>query len=59
MDYDEIEDWIDNDEGLYIWWLGSHQSKRKFIDENCEEIVEAIRNVIEGNKPAHYLRYGG
>jgi hypothetical protein len=50
--------WIDNDEGLYSWWKSSRQSKRAFIKENREEIDAAIRNVTEGRKPAHYLRYG-
>lgn len=51
--------WIDNDEGLYNWWRSSRQSKREFIRENRAEIDQAIRNVTEGRKPAHYLAYGG
>lgn len=51
--------WIDNDEGLYCWWQASHQSKSAFIRANRAALTEAILNVREGRKPAHYLRYGG
>ena len=54
----EREQWIDNDEGLYSWWRSSGQSKRAFIKENKTEIDTAIQNVLGGNKPAHYLKYG-
>ena len=38
MDNRERSLWIDNDEGLYNWWLTSRQSKGKFIKENREEL---------------------
>lgn len=44
----DIEQWIDNDEGLYRWWRGERGSKREFI-----------KRVLHGTKPAHYLAYGG
>lgn len=50
--------WIDNDEGLYSWWKGSHQPKRQFIKENRNEIDRIIDNVANNKKPAHYLVYG-
>jgi hypothetical protein len=53
------EDWINNDEGLYDWWQSSGLSMRKFIEQNKDEIDAAIRNVTSGDKPAHYLKYGG
>jgi hypothetical protein len=56
---DERAEWIDNDEGLYDWWRESRQSKRAFIRENRAEIDAAIDNVTSGDKPAHYLKYGG
>jgi len=59
MNNTERIQWIDNDEVLYSWWRSSRQSKSKFIKENREEIDRCISNVTEGNKPAHYLRYGG
>ena len=55
----ELEQWIDNDEGLYSWWKGSRQSKRVFIQENRAELTRCIERVTSGRKPAHYLRYGG
>ena len=55
----DLRQWIDNDEGLYLWWKSSRQSKSAFIKENRDEIVAAVRNVTDGRKPAHYLRYGG
>lgn len=42
----ELEMWIDNDEGLYNWWRGSRQSKRKFIQENRSELKELIANQL-------------
>lgn len=53
----DIEQWIDNDEGLYNWWKSSRQSKREFIKENREELVRVIKKVTSGAKPAHYLAY--
>lgn len=58
MNNSEREQWIDNDEGLYNWWKSSKLSKRKFIQENRQEIDKAIENVTNGCKPAHYLEYG-
>lgn len=54
----EIAQWIDNDEGLYVWWKRSRLSKKNFIAENRDELVRAIRNVTDGKKPAHCLMYG-
>jgi hypothetical protein len=51
--------WIDNDEGLYVWWRASRKPKRTFIRENRAEIDRAIDSVLNGSKPAHYLAYGG
>lgn len=55
----DIEQWIDNDEGLYNWWRSSRQSKRLFIRDNRAELESCIRLVTDGSKPAHYLAYGG
>jgi hypothetical protein len=59
MSISDIEQWIDNDEGLYNWWKSSGQSKRAFIKENRTELEECIGKVTSGKKPAHYLEYGG
>ncbi len=58
MNDDDRAQWLDNDEGLYDWWRSSRQSKRAFIAANRAEITEAILNVTENRKPAHYLKYG-
>jgi hypothetical protein len=55
----EREQWIDNDEGLYDWWRRSGGAKREFIRANRGEIDAAIDRVLNGDKPAHYLKYGG
>jgi hypothetical protein len=59
MNDTERAQWIDNDEGLYDWWRSSRQSKRAFIRENRAEIDAAISPVVEGDKPAHWRKYGG
>lgn len=51
--------WINSDEGLYCLWQSSGLPMQRFIRENREDLDRAIRNVTEGRKPAHYLRYGG
>ena len=37
------EQWIDNDEGLYLWWKSTKLSKRKFIQENKAELDALIK----------------
>lgn len=70
----DIEQWIDNDEGLYNWWKSSRTSvvsrytgnttgsqpmnKREFIRQNRTELEACINRVLTGSKPAHYLAYG-
>lgn len=50
--------WIDNDEGLYNWWLSSGLPKGKFIKQNKQELDECILKMINHEKPYHYLAYG-
>jgi len=52
-------EWVLNDEGLYRWWRSERKPIRKFIRENRQALTEAINNMLNGTKPAHYLRYGG
>lgn len=54
----DLEDWIDNDEGLYDWWKSSKLSKRAFIKQNRSEIKAAIDAVMTGKKRQHHLKYG-
>lgn len=53
----DIEQWIDNDEGLYLWWKGSRMSKRTFIREYRHDLEACIQRVLSGDRPAHYLAY--
>lgn len=46
MNDTEREMWVDNDEGLYLWWRGSRQSKREFIRENRNALTEAIESAL-------------
>ena len=58
MNDEERRQWIENDEGLYLWKRSSRLPMRQFIRENRAEIDELIHNVVSGRKPAHYLAYG-
>lgn len=51
MNDTEREQWIDNDEGLYLWWKGSRQSMRAFVRENRAELDRAINRAL-GNEEA-------
>lgn len=59
MNDTERKQWIDNDEGLYDWYRSSGQTMREFLRTNRDEIDAAITPVVEGDKPAHHLKYGG
>ena len=54
----EIQQWIDNDEGLYNWYRFSRLSMNKFIKENREELETCINRVVSGERKPHYLIYG-
>jgi hypothetical protein len=43
----DVAQWIDNDEGLYLWWKRSRQSKRQFILDNKAELIACIRRVLD------------
>lgn len=55
----DIEQWIDNDEGLYRWFRSERTSKREFIRRNRAALEACIDAVLTGKKPAHFLAYGG
>lgn len=57
MNNRDREQWIDNDEGLYLWWLGSRLNKREFIRRNRNLIDDVIHKVTTNQRPAHYLAY--
>ena len=52
------EQWIANDEGLYLWQRRSGLGMRAFIRANRAEIDAAILPVLSGEKQAHHLIYG-
>lgn len=54
---EERENWVNNDEGLYLLQRHSRLSMRNFIRQNRELIDGCIDNVCSGTKPAHYLAY--
>jgi hypothetical protein len=56
---EERRQWVENDEGLYDLMRSSRQSQRAFIRENRALIDRCIDDVLNGSKPAHYLKYGG
>lgn len=58
MTRSDINQWIDNDEGLYDWWRGTRLSKTAFIRQYRDELVAVIRNVTNGMQHASYLKYG-
>lgn len=59
----ERSQWIDNDEGLYDlcrhWMMYNKGGQRGFIRANRNIIDSVINQVIDGDQPAHYLKYGG
>ena len=57
MNDTERRQWIANDEGLYNWQRYSRLNMRDFIRQNRAEIDAAIKQVVDGTKPAHYLAY--
>jgi hypothetical protein len=58
MNNNDREQWVNNDEGLYVMYKRSKQNMRSFIKTNKEMIDEIISNVVGGKKKAHYLIYG-
>ena len=58
---DELEDWVNNDEGLYAWWKSTRLSMRKFISENRDDLRGAIREVLDrepSRNPGRTLQVG-
>ena len=46
MNNRERELWIQNDEGLYKWFISSHRSMTRFIRENRYELDIAIKRAL-------------
>ena len=45
----DLEQWVDNDEGMYSWWRSSRQSKRQFVRDNRDELTAAVNAYL--NQP--------
>jgi hypothetical protein len=43
----ERAQWVDNDEGLYLWWRGSGLSMRSFVRQNRAELDRRIAAVLD------------
>ncbi len=52
----DIDQWIDNDEGLYNWWRSAHQSKRDFIRDNRAELEACICRALNAKPASSYYR---
>lgn len=49
MNDKERANWINNEEGLYVWWKRSKQSMRSFIKTNRHYIDAAINSILNKN----------
>ena len=45
----ERQQWISNDEGLYLWWKSTRTGLSTFVRENRAELDEIIRRAL--NRP--------
>jgi hypothetical protein len=45
----DIEQWVNNDEGLYRWWKSSRMSLRAFVRDNRAELERVIQAAL--NRP--------
>lgn len=43
----DLEQWVNNDEGLYNWWKSEGGSLRSFVQANREEIERGVRRVLD------------
>jgi hypothetical protein len=46
MNDTERQQWVDNDESLYLWWKSSRQGVRQFIRDNREELDAVINRAL-------------
>lgn len=60
---DELRLWVLNDEGLWLdyerWSRRNTGGIRGYIRENRDFLIAAVKPVIDGERPAHRLIYGG
>lgn len=46
MNDNDREDWVMNDEPLYVWWLDSKQGITTFVRENRAALTEYILKAL-------------
>lgn len=46
MNDSDRAEWVNNDEGLYLWWRSSRQGLTAFVRENREELTQAIEKAL-------------
>lgn len=46
MNDNDREDWINNDESLYVWWKGTGQGITTFVRENRAELTKYINRAL-------------
>ena len=46
MNDSERKNWVNNDEGLYLWWKSSRKSLAAFVRENRGEIDAAVSHAL-------------
>ena len=42
----DLEEWVENDEGLYTWWKSSRKTLRQFVRENRDALRVSVRAVL-------------
>lgn len=42
----DIEQWVNNDEGLYLWWKASRKNLREFCRYYRDELTTAINQKL-------------
>jgi hypothetical protein len=45
--------WVENDEGLYLWWKGSRMGLYRFVRENRDTLTKIIRDQLERGPDGH------
>ena len=59
MNDNERKQWVQNDDGLYNDWRASRLPLTVYVRAHREWLDTVIQKVITGNRPAHFLAYGG
>ena len=49
MNDNERREWVNNDEGLYLWWKSSRTGLYTWVKDHRKEIDETINQIISPN----------